>query len=77
MTSSKKYKLFSASNAEKAICAFYASPEGCRNGANCKFSHGEPAPTPTQAPNKVELSDDSSMSSESDGGGCFKMIEWG
>ena len=68
MTSSKKYKLFSASNAEKAICAFYASPEGCRNGANCKFSHGEPAPTPTQAPNKVELSDDSSMSSESDGG---------
>ena len=64
----KKYKLFSTKNGEKAPCAFYQAGD-CRNGDNCKFSHGEPAPTsrpPT--PNKVELTDDSSMSSESDAG---------
>jgi RNA exonuclease 1 len=62
---SKKYKLFASDNpAEKAACAFFASPAGCRNGDTCKFSHGESAPTPSQTPNKVELSDDSSVSSE-------------
>lgn len=67
MSSSKKYKLFSADNGEKASCAFYASPAGCRNGDNCKFSHGELTPAASSAPNKVELSDDTSVSSESDG----------
>mmetsp|Transcript_11497 Transcript_11497/g.29094 ORF Transcript_11497/g.29094 Transcript_11497/m.29094 type:complete len:547 (+) Transcript_11497:136-1776(+) len=66
----KKYKLFSAGNGEKAACAFFSSPAGCRNGANCKFSHGETsAPTACPpAPTRVELSDDSSMSSESEAG---------
>jgi RNA exonuclease 1 len=64
--SSKKYKLFSTANGEKATCAFFASPAGCRNGTNCKFSHGEPIPSSSPAPNKVELSD-ASVSSESDG----------
>lgn len=38
----KKYKLFSASNlpeGTKARCAFFASPDGCKNGSNCKFAH--------------------------------------
>jgi len=67
MSSSKKYKLFSTDNGEKATCAFFKSSAGCRNGDNCKFSHGESAPTPCTAPTKVELSDDSCVSSESDG----------
>jgi len=67
---SKKYKLFASDNpAEKASCAFFASPAGCRNGDTCKFSHGEPAPTScTPAPNQVELSSDSSVSSEESDG---------
>mmetsp|Transcript_6312 Transcript_6312/g.9569 ORF Transcript_6312/g.9569 Transcript_6312/m.9569 type:complete len:572 (-) Transcript_6312:104-1819(-) len=40
-TSAKKYKLHSvaAGSSSKAVCAFFLSPAGCRNGANCKFLH--------------------------------------
>jgi len=61
-TKSKKYKLFSADNSEIAKCAFYASPEGCRNGDNCKFLHEDSIPAPVP----VKLSEESSVSSESD-----------
>lgn len=38
--SAKKYKLFSAAGSnERPPCAFFASPEGCRNGDGCKFAH--------------------------------------
>eukprot|EP00980_Cylindrotheca_fusiformis_P023532 scaffold10571_cov154-Cylindrotheca_fusiformis.AAC.10 len=38
----KKYKLFSSStsNGGKQVCAFFSSPDGCRNGAKCPFVHG-------------------------------------
>lgn len=35
----KKYTLFSASGGAKPPCAFFASPDGCRNGDKCKFAH--------------------------------------
>jgi RNA exonuclease 1 len=40
----KGYKLTSASGDGPKTCAFFFSDKGCRNGANCKFSH-ESAPT--------------------------------
>jgi len=42
-----KYKLHSSGD-EGAVkkCAFYLSSEGCKNGSNCKFSHGEEISTP-------------------------------
>ena len=71
MSTSKKYKLFSADTAagEKSICAFFTSPAGCRNGDNCKFSHGPSTSAPSKSANTVELSEDSSVSSESEGEG--------
>lgn len=39
MPAAKKYTLFSSKNGEKAPCAFFASPSGCRNGDGCKFAH--------------------------------------
>ena len=40
---SKKYTLFSHARLDdpnaKPICAFFQTEAGCRNGANCKFSH--------------------------------------
>lgn len=70
----KKYKLHAAANGEKATCAFFASPEGCRNGDNCKFSHtiatasdkGTSSTTKTTTPLKIECSS-SVISSESEG----------
>jgi len=47
--SNKKYKLFAAATSgsgggaatgSKPPCAFFATEAGCRNGKNCKFSHG-------------------------------------
>jgi len=67
MTSAKKYKLLAANAGEKAVCAFYSSPAGCRNGDKCKFLH--PTSTSQSKPtNAVKRSDDSSVvSSESEG----------
>jgi len=67
MTSAKKYKLLAANVGEKAVCAFYSSPAGCRNGDKCKFLHATSA-SQSKPTNAVELSDDSSaVSSESEG----------
>ena len=71
----KKYKLFSTANGEKAPCAFFNSPAGCRNGDSCKFSHGETAAPNSCPPAKVELSDDSSMSSESEDEAPPKQVQ--
>mmetsp|Transcript_10605 Transcript_10605/g.16248 ORF Transcript_10605/g.16248 Transcript_10605/m.16248 type:complete len:589 (-) Transcript_10605:132-1898(-) len=66
---SKKYKLFSASGDGRAKCAFYASPAGCRNGENCKFSH-ETA-NDSNTPRKSSINECSSViSSESEGEGA-------
>jgi RNA exonuclease 1 len=40
MPASKKYKLLKASDGEKLVCAFFSSPDGCRNGDRCAFRHG-------------------------------------
>mmetsp|Transcript_17079 Transcript_17079/g.39255 ORF Transcript_17079/g.39255 Transcript_17079/m.39255 type:complete len:555 (+) Transcript_17079:120-1784(+) len=63
---SKKYKLYSTETVSdgKAVCAFYQSAEGCRNGDNCKFLHEKVGSAPAAI--KVEPSDDSTVSSESD-----------
>eukprot|EP00536_Pseudo-nitzschia_multiseries_P001181 jgi/Psemu1/63027/estExt_Genemark1.C_140174 len=49
-----------------AICAFFQSPEGCRNGDNCKFLHEKATPALSSSAVRVEMSEDSSVSSESD-----------
>ncbi|KAL9180204.1 hypothetical protein ACHAXT_008174 [Thalassiosira profunda] len=38
----KGYKLTSAAGSGPKTCAFFFSDKGCRNGANCKFSHDKP-----------------------------------
>ena len=42
MSLSKKYKLLKAGNGIRPVCAFFSSPEGCRNGDSCTFLHGPP-----------------------------------
>ena len=69
MGSSKKYKLFSKSASAgngKPICAFFQSPEGCRNGDKCQFLHIKEGETP---PAVCEVVPDttSMISSESEG----------
>jgi len=52
MPATKKYKLYSPAEGGKLPCAFYASPEGCRNGENCKFAHEKMeavVPIPTES----------------------------
>ena len=39
----RKYTLFSAANGAVATCAFFNSPEGCRNGSACAFKHASNA----------------------------------
>ena len=39
----RKYTLFAAANGAVATCAFFNSPEGCRNGAACAFKHASNA----------------------------------
>eukprot|EP00985_Skeletonema_marinoi_P028381 scaffold24733_cov80-Skeletonema_marinoi.AAC.4 len=39
MAKKGSYKLTSASGDGPKTCAFFFSDKGCRNGANCKFSH--------------------------------------
>ena len=68
MTTTKKYTLHSASGSDGGPkpCAFFASPDGCRNGDKCKFYHGNvPSQTKCTPAAKIPESD-SSVSSESD-----------
>ena len=60
----KKYKLFAANDGEKAPCAFFASPNGCRMGDKCKFEHVLPGAQIKQAAPPLDTS--SVISSESD-----------
>ena len=66
MTTTKKYTLYSATGSDGGPkpCAFFASPDGCRNGDKCKFFHGN-VPSQTTPAAKIPESD-SSVSSESD-----------
>ncbi len=68
MAVAKKYKLHKSADApggSKPVCAFWTSPDGCRNGDKCAFLHG--APTPSMA----EVSETASVvSSESEGEIC-------
>jgi hypothetical protein len=72
MPVNKKYKLYSANNAEEGgkplPCAFFNSEKGCRNGDSCKFLHvlysaanGNPGNPKTTASSII----DSVVSSES------------
>lgn len=62
MPSAKKYKLLKSTDG-KAVCAFWTSPDGCRNGDKCAFLHGV-APSRSVA----EISETASVvSSESEG----------
>jgi hypothetical protein len=55
----RKYLLFTKSDGRtdaQKPCAFFISEAGCRNGAQCQFSHGNDAPTlakPTPIPKPV------------------------
>ena len=63
------YKLTSASGDGPKLCAFFFSDKGCRNGANCKFSH-DAAAAAAAAPSGNASDDSSSVVSsetESDG----------
>jgi len=62
---SQKYKLFSAPSDGKAICAFFSSPAGCRNGEKCKFSH-EKASASVQVSDSPHDCSSSVISSESE-----------
>ena len=60
--SAKKYKLTSAGAAGEGVCAFFFSPQGCRNGSSCKFLHEKPS-----APKACVAADEASVvSSESE-----------
>jgi hypothetical protein len=61
----KGYKLTSANGDGPKQCAFFFSDQGCRNGANCKFSHQTNAGTPSKTP--MSVSSSSVCSSESEG----------
>jgi RNA exonuclease 1 len=64
-TMGKGYKLTSASGDGPKQCAFFFSDQGCRNGANCKFSHE--ASANNKAPPPTSVSSSSVCSSESEG----------
>lgn len=65
----RKYLLFKANDGRPDTskpCAFFLAVEGCRNGSNCKFSHGN---IPTKASNNIPISNvnsESESESESD-----------
>ncbi|KAL3799187.1 hypothetical protein ACHAW5_005464 [Stephanodiscus triporus] len=76
MAKGKGYKLTSSSvDGGPKVCAFFASDKGCRNGANCPFSHvavGAPPPASSSSPrgsSTPSVASSSVVSSESDGGG--------
>lgn len=69
-TMGKGYKLTSATGDGPKQCAFFFSDQGCRNGANCKFSHEANAAAVSPAANKaraMSVSSSSVCSSESEG----------
>lgn len=63
----KGYKLTSAAGDGPKVCAFFFSDKGCRNGANCKFSHDKAAAAAPSPPSVASSSVVSSESDESDG----------
>ena len=66
MAKGKGYKLTSAAtDGMPKTCAFFFSDKGCRNGANCKFSHDKPQQQSASA--SVSSSSVVSSESESDG----------
>lgn len=69
----KKYTLYKAEGSNvPAPCAFFLSPQGCKNGDKCKFSHvlptgGNATPVVTVAPsNSTKSVSSSDVSSESE-----------
>ena len=69
-TMGKGYKLTSATGDGPKQCAFFFPDQGCRNGANCKFSHDANAAAASPAANKaraMSVSSSSVCSSESEG----------
>ena len=44
-----KYKLYSDPGATYSACAFYGTASGCRQGAACRFAHGEKRAAPAPA----------------------------
>lgn len=49
----RKYVLFKADDGRPdhmKPCAFFASADGCKNGANCRFMHGTPKEVPAITP---------------------------
>lgn len=68
----RKYLLFTKDDdrpASQKPCAFFATPEGCRNGKSCVFLHGAPvvivAPQDKPKVSRPAVADDSSVSSSS------------
>jgi RNA exonuclease 1 len=45
----KKYTLFKVQDGVVPPCAFFASPQGCKNGDKCKFAHVLPGSSDTPA----------------------------
>ena len=70
MSSKKKYTLFKAdANGAPAPCAFFLSAQGCKNGANCKFSHiidGAEMASALKNASKPKISNKSPVKIESD-----------
>jgi RNA exonuclease 1 len=67
--SAKKYKLLSAAvDGGMKVCAFFLSPDGCRNGDQCKFLHSKEGTSEAVSRYGHSVSDDASVvSSESEG----------
>mmetsp|Transcript_19004 Transcript_19004/g.39496 ORF Transcript_19004/g.39496 Transcript_19004/m.39496 type:complete len:631 (-) Transcript_19004:178-2070(-) len=65
----KGYKLTSATGDVPKQCAFYFSDKGCRNGANCKFSHEAVTQKHSSPSSPPSLSSSSAVSSESESEG--------
>ena len=71
----KGYKLTSATSGDgPKTCAFFFSDKGCRNGANCKFSHERTAAT-TPGGGPPSVSSSSVVSSESGGVSDGEIVE--
>jgi RNA exonuclease 1 len=60
----KKYKLFASADGTVKPCAFFKTPEGCRMGENCKFSHSATRPGTFHTSNNLVVSSEESSESE-------------